>query len=264
MLLEGVRALVTGASSGIGAATARALAAEGATVALVARRRDRLQEVLDDCLTPGSRLWAADLAELDLLDLLAQQVEQSLDGVDVLVNNAAVPKRRHVSALTPGEVEQVMRLNFFSPVRLTLALLPGMLRRGRGTVVNVASLGGRIGIPTEAAYCASKFALAGWSEACALDLAGSGVEVRLITPGPYESEIWEQPENDAPLYGGPKAPPADCAAAIVRAITGDRFETYTPDLQQFVVGKSGDVDGFLASMAGQLSPDPHPPTRDTR
>ena len=75
-----------------------------------------------------------------------------------------------------------------------------------------------------------------------------------MTPGAFESEIWDQPANDAPFYDGPKSPPEDCAQAIVAAIEGDRFETYTPDLQEFVVGKTGDVDGFLATMVGLLEP----------
>jgi short-subunit dehydrogenase len=249
--VAGARILVTGASSGIGAATARALAQAGATVGLVARRRDRLEQVQADC--PGSQVWVADLADLDALAGLAKEVEDALGGLDVLVNNAGTPKRRHVTALTSEDVEQVMHVNYFSPVRLALAVLPGMLARGRGVVVNVASLGGRIGIATESAYCASKFALAGWSEAAAIDLAGSGVGIRLVTPGAFQSEIWDQPGSDAPFYDGPKAPPEECARAVVRAIEGDRFETYAPDMQQFVVGKTGDVDGFLATMAGLLA-----------
>ena len=246
--ISGARVLVTGASSGIGAATARALAAAGATVGLVARRRDRLEEVLADC--PGGRLWVADLADLDGLAGLAREADEALGGIDVLVNNAGAPKRRHVTALTPDDVEQVMRLNFFSPVRLALALLPAMTARGGGVVVNVASLGGRIGIATESAYCASKFALAGWSEAAAIDLAGTGVDVRLVTPGAFESEIWDQPDNDAPFYDTPKAPAAECAAAVLQAIEGRRFETFAPDMQQFVVGKTADVDAFLSTMVG--------------
>jgi short-subunit dehydrogenase len=171
----------------------------------------------------------------------------------VLINNAGAPKRRHVTALTPADVEGVMHLNYFSPVRLALAVLPGMLARGSGVIVNVASLGGRIGIATESAYCASKFALAGWSEAAAIDLAGSGVAMRIVSPGAFQSEIWDQPGSDAPFYEGPKAPPEECAEAILRAIEGDRFETYAPDLQQFVVSKTADVDGFLATMAGMVT-----------
>jgi short-subunit dehydrogenase len=245
--LTGRTVLVTGASSGIGAATARALAAAGATVGLVARRADRLEQVLADC--PGGRMWAADLSDLDGIADLARSVEDALGPLDVLVNNAGAPKRRPVPELTPADVEGVMAINYFSPVRLALAVLPGMLARGSGVIVNVASLGGRIGIATESAYCASKFALAGWSEAAAIDLEGTGVQVRLVTPGAFESEIWDQPDNDPPFYDGPKSPPEECAQGIVAAITGSRFETYVPDMQQFVVGKTGDVDGFLATMA---------------
>ena len=250
--VEGRRVLVTGASSGIGAATARALAARGAVVGLVARRRDRLAEVLADCrrASPESRMWTADLSDLDALPALLVQVTAELGDVDVLVNNAGAPKRKHVTALTPAEVESVMRLNYFSPIRLSLALLPAMLARGSGVIVNVASLGGRIGIATESAYCGSKFALAGWSEAAAIDLTGTGVTIRLVTPGAFESEIWDQPDNDAPFFEVPKLPASQCADAIVAAIEGDRFETYAPDMQPFVVGKTTDVDGFLATMAG--------------
>ncbi|MCU1586786.1 MAG: short-chain dehydrogenase Adh 1, partial [Frankiales bacterium] len=217
--VAGARVLVTGASSGIGAATARALADAGATVGLIARRRDRLEQVQADC--PGSRVWVADLADLDGLAGLERDAEEALGGLDVLDNNAGTTKRRHVTALTPADVEDVMRVNYFSPVRLALAALPAMLARGSGVIVNVASLGGRIGIATESAYCASKFALAGWSEAAAIDLAGTGVAMRIVTPGAFESEIWEQPGSDAPFYDGPKAPPEECAQAVLRAIEGD-------------------------------------------
>ena len=130
-----------------------------------------------------------------------------LGGIDVLVNNAAMPKRRRRRReLDPAEVEDVMRVNFFAPMRLTLALLPRMLARGSGMIVNVSSVGGRLGIIHETAYCASKFALCGWSEAMAVDLHGTGVSVKLIEPGPVDTEIWDQPGSEEPLYQGPKVP----------------------------------------------------------
>ena len=85
----------------------------------------------------------------------------------MVVNNAAVPMRRHVTRLTMDEVERTMRINYFSPVAISLAVLPRMLERSAGTIVNVSSLGGRLGITAEAAYSGSKFALAGWSESMA-------------------------------------------------------------------------------------------------
>ena len=83
---------------------------------------------------------------------------------------------------------------------MTLAVLPRMLERGTGTIVNVSSVGGRLGIFHECAYSASKFALCGWSEAMAVDLHGTGVSVKLIEPGPVDTEIWDQPDNEAPVY----------------------------------------------------------------
>ncbi|HUS62731.1 MAG TPA: SDR family NAD(P)-dependent oxidoreductase, partial [Acidimicrobiales bacterium] len=105
---------VTGASSGIGAATAVAFAEAGHTVGICARRKDRLAEVLERCvaLSPASRMWVADLADLDGLDALAAQVDDELGGVDVLVNNAGVPKRRRVRAMTATDLEGVMAMNY--------------------------------------------------------------------------------------------------------------------------------------------------------
>lgn len=243
-------ALVTGASSGIGAATARLLAAQGVTVGLVARRAERLQAVLDECRAhcPGSQCWAVDLADLDAARQVARRAAEALGGVDVLVNNAAAPMRRPVQKLTLADVERTVRLNFLSPVVITLELLPAMLARRQGTVVNVSSLGGRLGIMTEAAYSASKFALAGWSEAMAADLAGTGVAVRLVLPGAIATEIWDQPGNDPPLYDGPLEPPELVAEGIVAAITSDRFEHYLPDMKAVVEMKTTDIDAFLAGM----------------
>jgi len=249
--VEGATVLVTGASSGIGAALAPMLVERGATVGLVARRADRLVEVLDRCLpsSPSSRFWAADLGDLDGAERLALEAWDAFGHLDVVVHNAAVPKRRHVQALTAAEVEATMRVNFGAPVRMTLALLPRMLERGAGVVVNVSSLAGRLGVAREAAYCASKFALCGWSEAMAIDLSGTGVDVRLVLPGPIDTEIWDLPDNDDPIYDGPKEPPGDVAERIVAAIEGDTFEHYVPDLRGVVEWKTTDIDAFLAGSA---------------
>ena len=108
--------------------------------------------------------------------------------------------------------------------------------------------GGRLGITTEAAYSGSKFALAGWSESLALDLDGSGVGVKLILPGAIDTEIWDQPDNDAPLYDGPKVPPEDIAGGIVDAIDSPHFEHYLPDMKGVIEFKTSDIDAFMAGM----------------
>jgi short-subunit dehydrogenase len=244
-------AIVTGASSGIGAALSRELAHRGTTVALVARRADRLEEVRADCATgaPRSRAFPADLSDPERAADLARKVWDELGPVDVLVNNAGIPLRRPVQRVTMDEVRRAMTVNYLSPVAMTLALLPRMLERRRGTIVNVSSLGGRLGIPTEAAYCGSKFALAGWSESMAADLAGTGVAVRLVLPGAIDTEIWDQPGNDDPLYTGPKEPPEGIAAGIADAIDGPTFEHYIPDLKPIIEAKTADFDSFLVGMA---------------
>lgn len=258
MRIDGSTILVTGASSGIGAALAPMLAARGATVGIVARRRERLEEVLERCTehAPGSRCWAVDLGDLDAAERAAREAWDTFDGLDCLVNNAAIPKRTPVTRLTPDEIDTVMRVNFTSPVRMTLALLPRWLTRDSGCVVNVSSMGGRIGIAHEAAYCASKFALCGWSEALAIDLHGTGVEAKLVLPGPIETEIWDLPDNDPALYEGPFVAAEECAASIVDAIEGDGFEWYAPPefpgglgaQRDMVIGKTTNVDAFLDAM----------------
>lgn len=241
-------ALITGASSGIGAALAEVLAEQGYTVGLVARRQDRLAEVLAACRrhAPASAMWPADVADPDVAPRVVGTAIEAFGRLDVLVNNAAIPGVRHVTRLEPAEVERVMAVNFHGPVRLTLAALPHMLERGSGTIVNVASLGGRVGIPREAAYCASKFALCGWSEALALDLWGTGVRVRLIVPGPVDTEIWDHPDAEPSAYTGPKVPAREVAEGIAAAIESDRFEHYLPDMKDVAVFKTRDPDTYLA------------------
>ncbi len=249
MRLAGSKVLVTGASSGIGAALARLLAEHGAIVAILARRADRLAAVLEQCQqhTPASRLYVTDLSDPEEAERAVLQAWDDMDGLDIVVNNAAIPKRRLAQEITVAEVQQTMLMNFESPIRLTLAVLPRMLERDHGMIVNVGSFGGRVGIPGEAAYCASKFALAGWSESMALDLCHTGVDVRLILPGAIATEIWEQPGNDAPLFDGPFETAESVGVGIMAAIEGDAFEAYLPNMLPIVEMKTSDIDGFFAA-----------------
>jgi NAD(P)-dependent dehydrogenase (short-subunit alcohol dehydrogenase family) len=253
--LEGTSVLVTGASSGIGAALAPMLAGRGATVGIAARRADRLSGVLEACRDAssghgrgdgaGHRMWVVDLSDPDAAARLAVEAWDAFGGLDAVVNNAARPMRRPVQRLSTDVVEDVMRTNFLSPVALTLAVLPRMLERDRGVVVNVGSLAGRVGSPREAAYAASKFALHGWSEVMAVDLWFTGVEVRLIVPGAIATEIWDQPGNDPSPYDGPFEPAETVAAAVCEALVSDGFERYVPDLKAVAVFKTSDIDGFM-------------------
>src|SRR4051812_3322831 len=260
MDLNGSVILVTGASSGIGAALAPQLAARGATVGIVARRAERLEAVVAECRehSPDSTFWAADLGDVETATSVAREAVERFGRVDALVNNAAIGKRKTAQTLTADDIDTTMRTNFTSPIRMAMTLLPHMLERGSGLIVNVSSMGGRLGIAHEAAYCASKFAMAGWSESARIDLDGSGVRVKLVLPGPIDTEIWEQQPGELPgLYDGPFVTAVDCAADVVAAIEDpEGFEYYTPELvpggwaqKDLVVGKTTNCDQFLTGMA---------------
>jgi NAD(P)-dependent dehydrogenase (short-subunit alcohol dehydrogenase family) len=247
--LEDKRVLVTGASVGIGAAVARCFAEAGATVGICARRQDQLDEVLADCRrhAPASQRWVIDLADLTAIGDFAKRVEDELGGVDVLVNNAGVPKRRHVRDLRLDEVDDVMALNYLSPVHLTLALLPGMLARGEGRIVNVASIAARLSPPREASYAATKAALTAFTECMAVDLVGTGVSVHLVFPGVIDTDLFHLPDNEESLSDLEALPASAMAEAMRRQIEEGALELYFPAwFADVAKGKAADVPGFLA------------------
>jgi short-subunit dehydrogenase len=253
-----VNVLVTGASSGIGAATAVAFAQRGATVGMCARREERLVEVLDLCRShaPTSRMWVVDLADLDGLDAFAATAAAELGGIDVLVNNAGLPKRRRTTNLTADDVESVMAINYFSPVRLTLAVLPGMIERGRGDIVNVSSMGVHLVAFGVGAYAASKAALELFTESLYVELPGTGVRAHLLVPGTTATEFSTPRDgNDPPLPPGPAtATPEEVAAAIVACIENDQYVSYATARDADTSSlKAADPNGFLAEMRERLA-----------
>ena len=191
-----------------------------------------------------------DLADLDSVAALAATAEDTLGGVDVLVNNAGMPKRRRVQDLCPAEVDEVMRLNYVSPVRLTLALLPGMLARGHGHLVAVGSVAARLGPPHEAAYGASKAAVTAFWESMVVDLDGTGVQVHLVQPALIDTGLFSVPGNEPPLSDLADAlPPQEAAAAVLEVIGTGRFERYVPDwFHEMASGKAADVEAFVAGV----------------
>jgi NAD(P)-dependent dehydrogenase (short-subunit alcohol dehydrogenase family) len=247
--IAGKKVLVTGASAGIGAALAEGFAERGATVGICARRADRLAEVLERIHkhSPESRSWTVDLADLDGVARFAQQADEEMGGIDVLVNNAGIPKRRAVQALSSDVVADVMLINYLSPVRLMLALLPGLIERG-GRIVNISSIAARLGPPAEAAYSASKAALTAFSESMQVDLRDTDVRVHVINPGVIDTDLFHLPDNDAPLADDVEALPADAMVQpVLDALDTGTFETCVPPwFSDIVAGKFTDPDAFLA------------------
>jgi len=223
--------LVTGASSGIGAGLARGFAADGHTVGICARREDRLSEVLADCqkTAPDSRMWVMDLSDLDAVAPFGLRADDELGGIDLLINNAGIPKRRHALQLTPDVVDDVMAINYASPVRLTLALLPRMIERGRGRILTISSVAARFGPPREAAYSASKAALSAFMESLAVDLDGTDIKINLVNPGIIDTELFHLPDNETSLADLDALPVEALVDAVRKQIADETFEIYVPD-----------------------------------
>jgi uncharacterized protein len=186
-------ALVTGASSGLGAATARRLAREpDARLVLVARRRDRLEALAAEL--GGATVIAADLLDEATPALVADLVTAEHGRLDLVVNSAGIGARGAFADSGWAEVRRAMAINFDAQVRLAEALLPLLRRSAPSSIVFVGSVAGRVARPKSGAYSASKFALAGWSEALAMEERRHGVHVTLLQPGFFVTEGFPQRE----------------------------------------------------------------------
>ena len=217
-------AIVTGASSGIGAAVVVELARRGATVAAVARRADKLEETVRRA--PGSFAVPGDVADRAQCDqIVAEVVARAKRPVDILVNNAGISPGEDPVHHTVSDVERVMAVNFMGAVYLVGAVLPEMVARRHGSIVNVTSVSGYVPNPGEPAYGASKAALSRWSHGLAVDLAGTGVHVGVLSPGPIDTEIWEDTGTE---YGGKLYPPETVALAAVKMIEREQVHVTSP------------------------------------
>jgi uncharacterized protein len=221
-------ALVTGASSGIGAAVARRLAREpDAHLVLVARRRDRLEAVAGEL--GGATVIAADLVEQATPGLVAERVEAEHGRLDLLVNNAGVGGRGTFAHSGWAGVERTMAINFDAQVRLTEALLPLLRRSAPSGIVYVGSIAGRVSRARAGSYSASKFALAGWTEALQMEERRHGVHVALVQPGFVATEGFPQRELlSRPWTRWMVSTDDKVAAAIVDAWRRRRPECYVP------------------------------------
>ena len=182
--IRGKTIVITGASSGIGEAAAKLLAQKAGRLCLVARRADELQRVQTEIRAAGGEAWIypTDLSKPEDVERCAAAILAEHPQVDVLVNNAARSIRRLVADSFDRfhDYERTMQLNYFGPLRLTLKLLPGMLARGKGHIINVSSYSTLIPVPRFSAYVASKSALEGFSRSLAAELVGKDVFVTII------------------------------------------------------------------------------------
>jgi short-subunit dehydrogenase len=221
--------VVTGASSGIGEATAEVLAERGAVVVAVARRQDRLERLVQACRehSPRTGYLAGDLGERSFAERVIDETVERHGRIDVLVNNAGISKHKQIYHATADEVERVMAVNFLSCVWTTFAAVPHMLREGGGAIVNVSSIAGEVVPPREAIYGASKAAMNAFTEGLWNDLEGSGIHAALVIPGPIETEIWEKTDEPT-AFDGKKVPASLVADAILEVVEKRRRRITVP------------------------------------
>jgi short-subunit dehydrogenase len=220
-------ALVTGASAGIGEATARRLARDGWALVLVARREEKLAALAQEL--GGATVIAADLVDADAPARVAEVVEREHGRLDLLVNNAGAAWRGTFEEGGWENVQRHMELNFDAVVRLTEALLPLLRRSAPSSIVNVASTAGRVARPKSGSYSAAKFALAGWTDALFGEERANGVHVGLVLPGFVATEGFPQKELvDKPHTRWIVSTPDKVADAILDAGPGGRAERYVP------------------------------------
>jgi uncharacterized protein len=222
--------LVTGSSSGIGEATARRLAAEpGSSLVLVARREDRLRDLSAELGERRVSFIAADLLDDDAPGRIREHVLERHGRLDLLVNNAGASWRASFADGGYENVRRTMAINFDAQVRLTEALLPLLRASAPSAVVNVASTAGRVARAGTGAYSASKFALAGWSDALWAEEQANGVHVGLVLPGFIATEGFPQSElTGRALTRWIVSTPDRAAEAIYEAGIGRRPERYVP------------------------------------
>ncbi len=240
--------LITGASSGIGRAAARAYAAQGAHIVLAARRDEQLQEAAREVQALGVRALAVrcDITQPADVERLLRETEAAFGGLDVLINNAGIGLFGPVEALSEEQLRQVFEVNFFALVRVTRAALPLLRRKPGAQIVNVSSVLGHRGMPLLGGYCAAKAAVNALTESLRAELASENISVLLVSPGFTETEFrqtrlhaegWRQ--NPPPLK---QMSAEQVAQAMVKASRRQRRDTILT------------LPGRLMVLANRLTP----------
>lgn len=221
--LAGKRAVLTGASSGIGRALAVELARNGMHLALVARSKEPLVELAHNLTTPDQKAIAiqADVTVPEDRERLIRTATEQLGGIDLLINNAGIASWGHFANSDEAVMRQVMEVNFFAPVELIRLAIPYLTRGNESAIVNISSMCGRRAMPAWPEYSASKFALCGISEALRGEMARFDIEMILVVPGLTRTELREhmpRKEGKARIDFDKGMTPELVAAKIVRGI----------------------------------------------
>jgi short-subunit dehydrogenase len=235
---KGKVVIVTGASSGVGAAAAKMFAAEGASVALAARSEDKLHEVVAgiDKHHGRAQSFPTDVGDPDACARLLESVAATFGGIDILVNNAGANQRGAVEKQDPADLAHIVRVNLIAPIVLTRLTLPYLRRRGAGSIVNVASIAGQTPMPDEATYGATKAGLRSFSFALAEELAGTGIRVAVVSPGPIDTPFIMDEIEDVPgyVFANPMSTAEEVAALVLDSAIDGTAERTIPAMTGYL------------------------------
>lgn len=255
MDISGKIAVITGASSGIGAATALLLAQKGARVVLLARREDKLAEVRRDILAQGGQAasYPVDLANAAAVSYVARAVFADVGAPDILINNAGAGRWLTVAETPPEEAEQMMAAPYFAAFNTTHAFLPAMLARNSGHILNVTSVASYAAWPGATGYIAARWAMRGFTLGLRADLHRTGIGVTLFAAGKVDTPYFTRnPGSEERIPGLSRIVPtlssAQAAAAIARAVQRERREVIVPPIAALFV----QLHKFLPGVVDRL------------
>jgi short-subunit dehydrogenase len=258
-------AVVTGATRGIGRAVVERLVGRGTRIGCIARSKEDLVALRQALAGQGAfEIVAADVASRPEIESALEELSASLGPIEVLVNNAGVGLYGPVVRLDPADAERLLKVNYLGTLYTTCVLLPKMLERRHGHIVNVASIAGRLAAPFEAAYSASKFAVAGFSEALAIEAAPFGVKVSVVNPGPVDTGFFSARGHPYERSRPRPIPAPKVAEAVLGVLEHGGVEKTVPGALRLAVAARELVPWFyrfgtrrafereLAGLAGEL------------
>ena len=225
--------LITGASSGIGRASAIKFAKKGAKIILVARNKIKLDKVQSDLnvFNTTTLVCECDVSDKSQVQSMSKKVLEKFGSVDILVNNAGFAIYDSVANLSIEEIESQMATNYFGMVYCIKNFLPSMIQQKSGHIVNVASVAASFGLPGIAPYCASKFAMLGFSEGLKHELKGTGVGITVVSPIMVRTNFFDHPSfENMPKYSPTSLSPETVANAVLKAANSPRLEIIVPSV----------------------------------
>ena len=246
--------LITGASSGIGKQTAIEFAKLGANIILVARRKEKLDELANelDKFNVTILVCQCDVSDKAQVKEMSKTVLEKFDSIDVLVNNAGFAIYGSVKDLSIDEIESQMETNYFGMMYCIKNFLPSMLDKKSGHIVNVASVAASFGLPGIASYCASKFAMLGFSEGLKHELHGTGVGITVVSPIMVRTDFFDHPSFEKmPKYSPTSLSSRTVAKAILKAANSPRLEIIVPSVVRIAVWLKHTFPYFINPIMGK-------------